>query len=252
VAELFTAENLIAFLTLTSLEIVLGIDNIIVIAIVTGRLPEAQRAKARFIGLALAMIMRILLLLTITWIMRLQTELFRLDIIGIDHGVSGKDIILILGGLFLVAKATKEIHAKVEGDGHEAHASRASSFGKAIVQILLLDAVFSIDSVITAVGMAQEIAVMIAAVVVAVIVMMIFAGRISRFVERHPTIKMLALAFLIMIGVLLIADGLGQHLQRGYIYFAMAFSLVIELLNMRARANADRRRAKARPAEIGD
>ncbi len=251
-ADLFTTANLTALVTLTALEVVLGVDNVIVIAIVTGRLPESQQAKARFIGLALAMLMRIVLLLAISWIMRLQNELFRLDAIGIDHGVSGKDIILVLGGLFLVAKATKEIHAKVEGDGHEAMAKRAPSFSAAIMQILILDAVFSLDSVITAVGMVDEVIVMITAIVIAVIVMMIFAGRISRFVERHPTIKMLALAFLIMIGVLLIADGLGQHLDRGYIYFAMVFSLVIEFLNMRVRLNSERRKAKARAAEIGE
>ncbi len=242
--ELLTVENLIAFLTLTSLEVVLGVDNIIVIAIVTGRLPEHQQARARFVGLALAMLMRIGLLLTISWIMRLQAELFRIDLLGFERGVSGKDLILIGGGLFLLVKATKEIHATVESDGHEAHTKRAPSFGAAIVQILLLDLVFSLDSVITAVGMAKEIAVMVAAVIVAVIVMMVFAGRISRFVAKHPTVKLLALAFLIMVGVLLIADGLGQHLERGYIYFAMAFSLCIELLNIRARRNAEKRRAR--------
>lgn len=252
--ELLTVENLIAFLTLTSLEVVLGVDNIIVIAIVTGRLPEHLQARARFVGLALAMLMRIGLLLTISWIMRLQAELFRIDLLGLDRGFSGKDLILLGGGLFLLVKATMEIHATVEGDDHESRAKKAPSFSAAIVQILLLDMVFSLDSVITAVGMAQEIAVMVAAVVVAVIVMMIFAGRISRFVAKHPTVKLLALAFLIMIGVLLIADGLGQHLERGYIYFAMAFSLAIELLNMRARRNRERRREAAAEAapEMGE
>lgn len=253
-AELLTVENLIAFLTLASLEVVLGVDNIIVIAIVTGRLPPEQQARARFIGLSLAMFMRIGLLLTISWIMRLRNELFTLNVIGIDHGFSGKDLILIGGGLFLLVKAVKETHHAVEGDHHSEHKGRAASFGAAIAQILLLDMVFSLDSVITAVGMSDVIPVMVAAVVVAVIVMMIFAGRISRFVSRHPTVKLLALAFLIMIGVLLVAEGVGQHFDRRYIYFAMAFSMGIELLNMRAKKNQERRLAASTSAkpELGE
>lgn len=251
-AELLTVENLVAFLTLAALEVVLGVDNVIVIAIVTGRLPEAQQARARLIGLSLAMIMRIGLLLTISWIMRLQHPLFTLDAVGLAHAVSGKDLILICGGLFLLVKATKEIHATVEGTHLGANAGRAPTFSAAILQIVLLDMVFSLDSVITAVGMAREIAVMVAAVVVAVVVMMVFAGRISRFVSRHPTVKLLALAFLIMIGVLLVAEGVGQHFDRRHIYFAMAFSLGVELLNMRARRNAQRHAAAVAGTELGE
>jgi predicted tellurium resistance membrane protein TerC len=231
VSEIFTAENLIALLTLTSLEIVLGIDNIVVIAVITGRLPAELQARARRIGLALAMILRILLLLTISWIMRLETTLFTL----IGHDFTGRDLILVGGGLFLIAKATKEIHDKVEGEEIEERARRAGSFAAAITQILLLDLVFSLDSVITAVGMARAIWVMVTAIVIAVGVMMIFAGRVSAFVHRHPTIKVLALSFLVLIGVLLVADGLGKHLERGYVYFAMGFSLVVELINLRVR-----------------
>ncbi len=247
-AALFTTENLIAFLTLAALEIVLGIDNIIVIAVVTSRLPKEKQRAARNVGLALAMVMRVLLLLAIGWVMGLTRVLFELDLTGwgmpLQHEITGKDVILLGGGLFLIAKATKEIHAKMEGpELHETGAGKAAaSFGMAIAQILLLDAVFSLDSVITAVGMAKEIAVMVAAVIVAVIVMMIFAGAISRFVERHPTVKVLALSFLILIGVLLTADGLGQHLSRGYVYFAMAFSLGVELINLRVRAAQERSR----------
>jgi predicted tellurium resistance membrane protein TerC len=233
-AELFTAENGIALLTLTALEIVLGIDNIIVLAVITARLPKAQQVLARRLGLGLAMVLRILLLLTISWILRLEQPLFHFN----DHGVSGRDLILLGGGLFLIAKATKEIHEKMEGAGVEHGVRRSVSFASAIVQILLLDAVFSIDSVITAVGMAQDIRVMVAAVVIAVATMMIFAGAVGGFVERHPTIKVLALSFLVLIGVLLVADGLGQHLQRGYVYFAMAFSLGVELINVRVRGRA--------------
>lgn len=241
-AELLTTENLIAFLTLASLEIVLGIDNIIVIAVVTSRLPKEKQRFARNFGLALAMIMRILLLLAIGWVMGLQKVLLEVNLTGLgiplEQHITGKDLILLGGGLFLIAKATKEIHAKMEGpELHEVGAKHAASrFGVAIAQILLLDLVFSLDSVITAVGMAKAIEVMVAAVIVAVIVMMIFAGSISRFVEKHPTVKVLALSFLILIGVLLTADGLGQHLSRGYVYFAMAFSLGVELINLRVRA----------------
>ena len=237
-AELFTIESLIALLTLAALEIVLGIDNIVFIAIITGRLDPKIQSRARKVGLLAAMGMRILLLLCISWIMQLTNELFTL----FDHGFSGKDMILLGGGLFLLAKATYEIHHKLELDGpEEEHATAAkvavASFGAAIVQIMLIDVVFSLDSVITAVGMAKHIPIMIAAIVVAVGVMMVFADPVSDFVERHPTMKMLALAFLLLIGVMLVAEGLGQHISRGYIYFAMAFSLVVELLNMRVRKN---------------
>ncbi len=233
---MFTVENLIAFLTLSALEIVLGIDNIVFIAIISNNLPEQIQSKARKIGLALAMITRIALLLAISWIMGLTAPLFTL----FGFVVSGRDVILLLGGLFLIGKSTFEIHEKIEAVGEEEEAvesaaRRASGFTAAVVQIAILDIVFSLDSVITAVGMAKSVAVMIAAIVAAVAVMMIFADAVSHFVKRHPTIQMLALSFLILIGVFLVAEGLGKHIDRGYIYFAMAFSLGVELLNMRVR-----------------
>lgn len=231
--ELLTVENLIALLTLTSLEIVLGIDNIVFLSILTGKLPVEDRKKAQQIGLALAMIMRILLLLCIKWVMGLNQPLVTL----FGHGISGRDLILLIGGLFLLAKATHEIHEKLEG-AHHAEAQTAAkaraSFGAILAQIVVIDMVFSLDSVITAVGMAQHIEIMIAAVVIAVGVMMIFATPVSTFVERHPTIKMLALSFLLMIGVMLVAEGFHKHIERGYVYFAMAFSLFVEVLNIRS------------------
>ena len=231
--ELFTSENLIALLTLSSLEIVLGIDNIVFISILVGKLPRAQQAKARQIGLLLAMGMRIALLLAISWVMGLTEPLFTIAALGQEF--SGRDLILLFGGLFLVGKATWEIHDKLEGAEHGASAPRVAGFAAILVQIVLLDIVFSLDSVITAVGMAREIAVMITAVVIAVLVMMVFAARIAAFIERHPTMKMLALSFLLLIGVVLIADGFGQHVSKGTIYFAMAFSLFVEILNLRLR-----------------
>jgi predicted tellurium resistance membrane protein TerC len=233
VAELLTIESLIAFLTLTSLEIVLGIDNIVFIAILTGRLPAASQAKARRIGLSLAMISRILLLLTISWIMRLQDDLFAI----LGHGFSGHDLILLSGGLFLIAKATHEIHNKLEGPDHlpgDHPGKKRVSFASVIGQIIVIDIVFSLDSVITAVGMARHVPVMIAAIVTAVGVMLIFAGSVSSFIERHPTMKMLALSFLLLIGVTLVVEGAGKHIEKGYIYFAMAFSLGVEILNIRS------------------
>ena len=228
--DIFTYENVVALLTLTSLEIVLGIDNVVFIAILTGRLPPEKQKKARFIGLSLAMLMRIGLLLAITWIMTLTTPLFEL----FGEEFSGKDLILILGGAFLMAKATYEIHHMFDAHAHdEARPARHSSFAVIIVMILALDLVFSLDSVITAVGMAEEIWVMVAAVVIAVLVMMIFAGPIARFVARHPAMKTLALSFLLLIGLTLVLDGVGQHVPKGYIYSAMAFSLFVELLNLR-------------------
>jgi predicted tellurium resistance membrane protein TerC len=222
----------ISLLTLTGLEIVLGIDNVIFISILAGKLPPGQQARARTLGLGLALITRILLLCSLAWIMRLSTPLFTM----LDHAVTGRDLILILGGLFLIAKSTHEIHGKLEGGEVAGSSAKAVSFGMTIVQILLLDIVFSLDSVITAVGMASQLGVMIAAVIIAVIVMLIFAGAISGFVERHPTIKMLALSFLILIGVTLVADGFGQHVPKGYIYFSMAFSLGVEMLNLKLRS----------------
>ncbi|MBI5444115.1 MAG: TerC family protein [Deltaproteobacteria bacterium] len=225
-------ENLIALVTLTAREIVLGIDNIVFVSILAGRLPTASRPKARRLGLGLAMGMRILLLLVLSWIMGLTRPLFAV----LSHDVSGRDLILILGGLFLVAKATHEIHQKLEGpEGELAMAGGTATYRSVILQILALDIVFSLDSVITAVGMARSVVVMIAAIVIAVGVMMVFAGAVSDFIERHPTTKMLALSFLLLIGVVLLADGLGRHIEKGYVYFAMAFSFGVELLNLRMR-----------------
>jgi predicted tellurium resistance membrane protein TerC len=236
VTELLTTENLVALLTLSALEIVLGIDNIVFISILTGKLEPEQRPKARQIGLALAMGTRILLLMTLSWVAKLTTPLFGLW----GHQVSGRDLTLLLGGLFLIAKATWEIHDKLEGAEHElAGGKRARpSFASILAQILVLDIVFSLDSVITAVGMSRSLAVMVTAVVVAVLVMMVFAGRISAFIERHPTLKMLALSFLLLIGVMLLAEGFGKHVEKGYIYAAMAFSLFVEMLNIRMRRKA--------------
>ncbi len=224
----------IALATLTVLEIVLGIDNIVFLTILSGKLPPAQRARARRIGLALAMLMRIGLLLSLTWIVRLTAPLF--SVLGRE--ISGRDLILFLGGLFLIAKATHEIHQRLEGEEGAQSARVAPSFGGVIVQIVLLDVVFSLDSVITAVGMAREIGVMIVAVVLAVACMMLFARPVGDFVERHPTVKILALSFLLLIGVSLIADGLHHHIPKGYIYFAMAFSIFVEMLNQKARGRA--------------
>jgi predicted tellurium resistance membrane protein TerC len=221
----------LAFLTLTVLEIVLGIDNVIFIAILAGKLPHEQQQRARVIGLGLAMLMRIALLFALTWIIRLTAPLFTV----LGEEISGRDLILLVGGLFLLGKSTYEIHEKLEGEEGHASASVKPSFTSVIIQILLLDIVFSLDSVITAVGMADRIGVMIAAVVVAVAFMMVFAGPISRFVERHPTVKMLALSFLLLIGVTLVAEGLDRHIPKGYIYFAMAFSVGVEMLNLRLR-----------------
>jgi predicted tellurium resistance membrane protein TerC len=231
--------SLIALLTLTVLEIVLGIDNIIFISILAGKLPKDQQNKARLIGLSLAMITRILLLFSIVWIMRLTLPLFTV----LGQEISGRDIILIAGGLFLLAKSTFEIHDKLEGEEGHISAKAAKSFGSVIVQILLLDVVFSLDSVITAVGMANNIVIMILAVVIAVGVMMVSSKSISDFVEKHPTVKMLALSFLLLIGVSLIAEGLGQHIPKGYIYFAMAFSIFVEMLNLKMKS-------KSKPVEL--
>ena len=220
----------IAFLTLTVLEIVLGIDNVVFIAILVDKLPTAQQGKARLIGLLLAMLMRIALLFSLSWILGLTAPLFT-----IWQTVSGRDLILLLGGLFLIAKSTYEIHHKLEGEEGHASARVTASLASVLVQIILLDIVFSLDSVITAVGMTNRLGIMITAVIVAVLFMMVFAGAISAFVNRHPTVKILALSFLLLIGTTLIIEGLHQHISKGYIYFAMAFSVFVEMLNLRLR-----------------
>ena len=224
-------QSWIALITLTALEIVLGIDNVIFISILSAKLPAAQQARARTTGLALATITRVGLLLSLTWVMRLTEPLFS----PFQQDISGRDLILLVGGLFLIWKSTREIHEKLEGAGGQSSAKGTPSFRGTIVQILLLDIVFSLDSVITAVGMANRIEIMIAAVVLAVGFMIFFARAISGFVERHPTIKILALSFLLLIGVTLIAEGFHQHVSKGYIYFAMAFSVFVEAINLRIR-----------------
>jgi predicted tellurium resistance membrane protein TerC len=234
-----TAEGWIALLTLTALEIVLGIDNIIFISILSGKLPSEQQKKARTLGLALAMLTRIGLLLSISWVMRLTTPLFT-----IFREFSGRDLILVVGGLFLIAKSTHEIHDKLEGAATSGRKPIVSTFAGVIFQIILLDIIFSLDSVITAVGMVQHLSIMIVAVVIAVIFMMFFARVISDFVHDHPTVKMLALAFLLLIGAALIAEGFDTHIPKGYIYFAMAFSVFVEMLNLRLR------RASTHPVEL--
>jgi predicted tellurium resistance membrane protein TerC len=225
----------ISLLTLTVLEIVLGIDNIIFISILSGKLPAHQQRKARQWGLGLALITRVILLCGLAWVVKLDKPFWEPTFWSFKVAISGKDLILILGGLFLLGKSTYEIHEKLEGVDGEKTQKMAPTFNGVIVQILLLDIVFSLDSVITAVGMVKQIGVMIAAVVIAMIVMLIFVNQISDFVDRHPTIKMLALSFLILIGSMLVAEGFGQHIPKGYIYFAMAFSVVVEILNMRLR-----------------
>ena len=242
-----------ALVALTLMEIVLGIDNIVFIAIVTGRLPKDQQPSARRLGLAAAMIMRILLLLSITWILGLDKPLFELTSFGVpeswfdgsEHAaaineISLKDLILFVGGLFLIANSVHEIHQQIEGEEDEHQVSANMTFQKALIQIAVMDIIFSLDSVITAVGMAERVNVMIAAVVIAVGVMMVFAGPVSRFVEDNPTLRVLALSFLILIGVMLIADGVGTHIDKGYVYFAMGFSIFVEFLNLRARRRASK------------
>jgi predicted tellurium resistance membrane protein TerC len=224
-----TADGLIALVTLSVLEVVLGIDNVIFISILAGKLPKEQQERARRTGLMAAMGMRILLLMSIAWIVRLTAPLFAVG----GHPFSGRDLILIIGGLFLLFKATREIHDKLEGEEGHVSASVAPTFSAVITQIMLLDIVFSLDSVITAVGMADDLSVMVAAVVIAVGIMMFAAGPVSTFVDAHPTVKVLALSFLLLIGVSLIADGFGAHIPKGYIYFAMGFSVFVEMINLR-------------------
>jgi len=222
----------IALLTLTALEIVLGIDNIIFITVLAGRLPENQRNRGRIIGLALAMITRIILLLSLTWIMSLVKPIFTI----LTQEISGRDIILLIGGLFLLAKSTHEIHANLEGEEEHVEKTKAVSFAGVITQIAILDIIFSLDSVITAVGLVNQIPVMIAAIIIAIIVMMVSAKSIGDFVESHPTIKMLALSFLILVGFSLIGEGMELHIPKGFIYFAMAFSVAVEMLNIKMRS----------------
>jgi len=235
-----TADGLIALVTLTLLEVVLGIDNVIFISILAGKLKPEERERARRVGLMGAMGMRIVLLMSIAWIVRLTAPLFTV----LGHAFSGRDLILAIGGLFLIYKATHEIHDKLEGEEGHVSARVAPTFAAVIGQIMLLDVVFSLDSVITAVGMADDLSIMIAAVVIAVAIMMFSAGAVSSFVERHPTVKVLALSFLLLIGFSLIADGFGVHIPKGYIYFAMGFSIFVEVINLRVRSS------KAKPVKL--
>ena len=229
---LLTADGLLALVTLSAMEIVLGIDNVVFIAILVARLPEAERELARRLGLFLALGIRIGLLFTISWLMGLTAPLFTV----LGQAVSGRDLILLGGGLFLIFKATWEIYDKVEaGPHHQAAGAAHAAFAGVLLQILLLDIVFSLDSVITAVGMANNLSIMVIAMVLAMLVMLASAGAVSRFIDAHPSLKILALAFLLLIGVMLVAEGMGTHVEKGYIYFAMAFSLLVELINMRYR-----------------
>jgi predicted tellurium resistance membrane protein TerC len=230
----FTSTGLLALVTLTFLEIVLGVDNVIFISILSSKLPSAQQRRARRTGLLAAMGIRVLLLLSIAWIIRLTAPLFTV----FGHAISGRDLILIGGGLFLLGKATLEIHEKLEGEEGHGSTRVAPSFSAVIVQIMALDIIFSLDSVITAVGMADDVSIMVAAVILAVIVMMFSADPISAFVNRHPTVKVLALSFLLLIGISLVGDGLGMHIPKGYIYFAMGFSVFVEMVNLRIRGLA--------------
>jgi predicted tellurium resistance membrane protein TerC len=230
----FTTDGILALVTLTFLEVVLGVDNVIFISILSGKLPASQQPKARRAGLLGAMVMRILLLLSVAWIIRLTAPI--VTVFG--HDISGRDLILIGGGLFLLGKATLEIHERLEGEEGHGSARVAPSFAAVLMQIMLLDVVFSLDSVITAVGMADEVSIMVAAVVLAVAIMMVSAEPISAFVNRHPTVKVLALSFLLLIGVSLVGDGLGMHIPKGYIYFAMGFSVFVEMINLRVRGKA--------------
>ena len=247
-------EAWISLLTLTLLEVVLGIDNIVFISILAGKLPVEQQRKARNIGLGLAMITRVMLLFSLSWIMRLTAPIFNTgELLGVSDttwleklAISGRDLILIAGGLFLIYKSTHEIHNKLEGDEEGEVKTAVHSFSGIIVQILILDIVFSLDSVITAVGMADHIEIMIAAVIIAVVIMMISASTISSFVNKHPTVKMLALSFLLLIGVSLLAEGLDQHIPKGYIYFAMAFSVLVEMLNLKMKSS------KRSPVQLRD
>ncbi len=243
-------EAWVALLTLTVMEIVLGIDNIVFISILVDKLPVAERPRARFLGLAFAMVTRILLLLSISWVMQLKNPLVTV----LAHDISGKDLILILGGLFLLWKSTKELHHKIEGQEEEAHSTgkAKAALGAILFQIALLDIVFSLDSVITAVGMVDQVSIMILAVMIAVGFMMIFAGSVSDFISRHPTVKVLALSFLLLIGTTLIAEGFHVHFEKGFVYFAMAFSVFVEMLNVRMKNKAQKMRQEAEPEQLGE
>ena len=235
VASLFTASNLVTLFTLTFLEIVLGVDNVIFIAILAGKLPAHEQQRARQFGLVLALLTRILLLFSLTWIMQLVKPLFTV----LEHEISGRDLILLGGGLFLIAKSTMEMHHSLEGHDESGGSGRKMpKFWNTVIQIGLLDIVFSLDSVITAVGLSNELPIMIAAIVIAMGIMLVFSGPLSRFIEHHPTLKILALSFLSLIGMSLVAEGLHFHIEKGYIYFAMGFSVLVELINMRMRASA--------------
>ena len=262
--DIFTMQSLVGLVALTAMEIVLGIDNIVFIAILSGRLPEEQRAKARRNGLLLALISRIALLFTLSWVLGLTKPIFSFTDLGIPESaletwlsaevneVSVRDLILLIGGLFLVAKSVREIHHKMEGPVEGSEDAKPVSYGSVLVQIALLDIIFSLDSVITAVGMVKSIPVMVIAVILAVGVMLVFAKSVSEFVEKHPTLKMLALSFLILIGVMLVAEGVGTHINKGYIYFAMSFALLVEFLNLRVRSKHTLapRSAKVAPEEL--
>ena len=244
--EFLTSPELwIAFATLLLLEIVLGIDNVVFISILSGRLPEHQQARARTIGISLALVTRLLLLASLSWIIGLTAPLFTV----LGQEISGRDLILLLGGLFLVGKATYEIHEHLEGSDHGKSKKKVVSFGSVIAQILVLDIVFSLDSVITAVGMVDELAIMIAAVVIAMIIMLVSAAAVSNFVNQHPTVKMLALSFLLIIGASLIAESLDQHIPKGYVYGPIAFSIFVEFLNLRVRAR-QRREQETKPVQL--
>lgn len=236
---LFSPEGLISLLTLTLLEVVLGIDNIIFISIVAGKLPQEQQLKARTIGLGLALLMRVALLFGISWIIGLTKPLFTI----FDYSASWRDLILFAGGLFLLAKSTTEIHSKVSGDEELMHIERGMGFTKAVFQIVLLDIVFSFDSILTAIGLVDQFIIMVVAVVIAMAIMLAFAGTVSAFVNRHPTVKILALSFLLMIGLLLVLDAVHVHVPKGYVYFSLAFSLFIEFLNLRMRRNVKKERS---------
>ncbi|RIL07204.1 MAG: hypothetical protein DCC75_10195 [Proteobacteria bacterium] len=231
--DLLTYENLIALLTLTSLEVILGIDNIVFIAILASRLKPEQRDLARKLGLAVAVVSRLLLVFCLSWVMGLTRELF----VMLEHPFTGKDIVLVVGGLFLIGKATHELHNRVEGHADLEHsAGKVATLGTVLIQVAFIDIIFSLDSVITAVGMVQSVAIMAAAIILSVAIMLIFSKSITDFISKYPTVKILALSFLLLIGVMLVADGFGQHIPKGYIYFAMAFSLFVEMLNIRATA----------------